>query len=265
MAGVDIILNRLKKWFFRWSFIDIPVFGIGLALIIYYFNGLEGGKAEAVFLESIIPNIGTELLGVWLSVRIIESVLRGRQKRSRLRTQLVDNMNYLVTLIRGIAPHFEQQTIDHLSSELQWFEEMKDYRISGTSEETIKLINEATKLYAEAASEASKINPLRDEINDLFLRNPHMLDDLLIKELHDIYRRQNYTRIIVKRIDSRIKRYREKIAGHEPFSELEKEELTILKIEEYSAILKVYIAITLNAEAAVVEARSAVLNREYNF
>ena len=92
-----------------------------------------------------------------------------------------------------------------------------------------------------------------------------MLDDLLIKELHDIYRRQNYTRIIVKRIDSRIKRYREKIVGHEPSSELEKEELTILKIEEYSAILKVYIAITLNAEAAVVEARSAVLNREYNF
>jgi hypothetical protein len=40
---------------------------------------------------------------------------------------------------------------------------------------------------------------------------------------------------------------------------------TILKLEEYSAILKIYVAITLNAEAAVVEARSAVLNREYNF
>ncbi|MBC8376696.1 MAG: hypothetical protein H8E26_11685 [FCB group bacterium] len=258
-------MNSLKKWFFRWSFIDIPVFGIGLALMIYYFNGVEGAKAEAVFMESIIPNIGTELLGVWLSVRIIESVLRGRQKRSRLRTQLVDNMNYLVTLIRGIAPHFEQQTIDHLSSELKWFEEMKDYRISGTSEQTIKLINEVTKLYALAASEASKINPLRDEINDLFLHHPHMLDNPLIKELHDIYRRQNYTRIIVKRIDSRIKRYREKMTDLESSGELQKEEDTLQKIEEYSAILKVYIAITLDAEAAVVEARAAVLNREYNF
>ena len=216
-------------------------------------------------MESIIPNIGTELLGVWLSVRIIESVLRGRQKRTRLRTQLVDNMNYLVTLIRGIAPHFEQQTIDHLSSELKWFEEMKDYRISGTSEETIKLINEATRLYALAAREASKINPLRDEINDLFLRNPRLLDNQLIKELHDIYRRQNYTRIIVKRIDSRIKRYKEKLVDLEPSAEIQKEEETILKIEEYSTILKVYIAITLDAEAAVVEARSAVLDREYNF
>ena len=260
-----LTMNVLKKWFIRWSFIDIPIFGIAVGLMIYYFNALEGENAESIIMESIVPNIGTELLGVWLSVRIIESVLRRRQKRSRLRAQLVDNMNYLVTLIRGIAPHFEQQTIDHLSSELKWFEEMKDYRISGTSEQTIKLINEVTKKYRQAASEASKINPLRDDINDLFLRNPHMLENPLIKELHDIYRRQNYTRIIVKRIDSRIKRYREKIVGQDLSSELQKEEDTILKIEEYSAILKVYIAITLDAEAAVVEARSAVLNREYNF
>ena len=165
-------MDLLKKWFFRWSFIDIPVFGIGLGLMIYYMNGLEGVESEAIFMESIVPNIGTELLGVWLSVRIIESVLRTRQKRSRLRAQLIDNMNYLVTLIRSIAPHFEQQTIDHLSSELKWFEEMKHYRVSGISEKTIGLINEVTKLYAQAATEGTKINPLRDQINDLFLLNP---------------------------------------------------------------------------------------------
>lgn len=258
-------MNYLKKWFVRWSFIDIPVFGLGLGLMIYYMNSLDGVHSEAIFMESIVPNIGTELLGVWLSVRIIESVLRTRQKRSRLRAQLVDNMNYLVTLIRGIAPHFEQQTIDHLSSELKWFDEMKDYRISGTSDHTIKLINEVTKLYAQAASEASKINPLRDEINDLFVLNPQMLDNPIVKELHDIYRRQNYTRIVVRRIDSRIKRYREKTVELDSSYSLKKEEETINKIEEYSEILKIYIAITLNAEAAVVEARSAVLNREYNF
>ena len=259
------MLSWFKKWFFRWSFIDIPVFGVGLALIFYYMNSMGGDKSEAVFMESVVPNIGTELLGVWLSVRIIESVLRVRQKRSRLRAQLIDNMNYLVTLIRSIAPHFEQQTIDHLSSELKWFEEMKDYRISGTSEQTIKLINEATRLYAQAAQEASKINPLRDEINDLFLRNPQMLENPLMKELHDIYRRQNYTRIIVERIDGRIKRYREQTTDLELSPVLQQEEETILKIEEYSEILKVYIAITLDAEAAVIEARSAVMNREYNF
>ena len=236
-----------------------------MALVIYYINSVDGVNPEAIFFESIVPNIGTELLGVWLSVRIIESVLRVRQKRSRLRAQLIDNMNYLVTLIRSIAPHFEQQTIDHLSSELKWFEEMKDYRISGISEETIKLINEATKLYAQAASEATKINPLRDQINDLFLFNPEMLENNLMKELHDIYRRQNYTRIVVQRIDSRIKRYKEKLDVVPQTEELSDERETILKIEEYAEILKVYIAITLNAESAVVEARSAVLNREYNF
>jgi len=258
-------MDLLKKWFFRWSFIDIPVFGIGLGLMIYYMNGLDGVKSEAIFMESIVPNIGTELLGVWLSVRIIESVLRTRQKRSRLRAQLIDNMNYLVTLIRSIAPHFEQQTIDHLSSELKWFEEMKHYRVSGISEKTIGLINEVTKLYAQAATEGTKINPLRDQINDLFLLNPQMLDNRLMKELHDIYRRQNYTRIAVKRIDSRIKRYKEKMAVGDQHPEWHGEKETISKIEEYSAVLKVYVAITLNAEAAVVEARSAVLNREYNF
>ncbi len=259
------MMDWLKKWFFRWSFIDIPVFGVGLALVIYYINSVEGGNPESLFFEAIVPNIGTELLGVWLSVRIIESVLRVRQKRSRLRAQLIDNMNDLVSLIRSIAPHFEQQTIDHLSSELKWFEEMKDYRISGISEDTIKLINEVTRLYSQAASEALKINPLRDQINDLFLFHPEMLDNRLMKELHDIYRRQNYTRIVVRRIDNRIKRYKEKLIEVGHAAELPEEKETIQKIEEYSEILKVYIAITLDAEAAVIEARSAVLNREYNF
>ncbi len=174
-------------------------------------------------------------------------------------------MNYLVTLIRSIAPHFEQQTIDHLSSELKWFTEMKDYRISGTSEQTIKLINEVTRLYAKAATEASKINPLRDSINDLFLSYPEMLEDAHMKELHDVYRRQNYTRIIIDRIDSRITIYKEQLAKIEQLEKKLNEVNTIQKIEEYSEILKIYIAITLDAEAAVMEARSAVLNHEYNF
>jgi hypothetical protein len=257
-------MNLFQKWFYRWSFIDIPTLGISAILLIYYLNSQPSGGAEA-FVNSLVPNLATELFGVWLSVRIIESVLRLRQKRSRLRTQLIENMNYLVTLIRSIAPHFEQQTIDHLTSELNWFEEMKDYRISGTSKETIDLINEVTKLYSKAAKEALKINPLRDGINDLFLKNPEMLEDGHMKELHDVYRRQNYTRIIVRRIDSRILRYKEHIALSEPERPRLKEQEIIKKIETYSEILKVYTAITLEAETAVLEARSAVLNREFNF
>ncbi len=258
-------MNWFQKWFFRWSFIDLPTLGAGLILTIWYLNTQSAGGSDTTFIDSIIPNLATELFGVWLSVRIIESVLRLRQKRSKLRSQLIDNMNYLVTLIRGIAPHFEQQTIDHLTSELKWFEEMKDYRISGTSDQTIKLINEVTKLYSSAATEALKINPLRDDINDLFLGHPEMLEDAHMKELHDVYRRQNYTRIIVDRIESRIETYKERAAAVEQPEKKLREQETIQKIEEYTEILKVYIAITLDAEAAVLEARSAVLNREYNF
>ena len=254
-------MNWLKKWFFRWSFIDLPTIGFGIILMFLYINTRSDASLDNVFFDSLVPNLATELFGVWLSVRIIESVLRTRQKRSQLRSQLVDNMNYLVTLIRSIAPHFEQQTIDHLSSELKWFEEMKDYRISGTTEHTIKLINEVTRYYSAAAKEALKINPLRETINDLFLHNPELLEDSNMKELHDVYRRQNYTRIIVKRIDSRLRRYVERTGAHIP----PKAQEIIERVEEYSNILKVYIAITLDAESAVLEARSAVLNREFNF
>ncbi len=254
-------MNILRKWFVRWSFIDIPTIGVGLVIMYFYFNANYEAGLEAVFVDSIFPNLATELFGVWLSVRIIETVLRTRQKRSQLRSQLVENMNYLVTLIRGIAPHFEQQTIDHLSAELRWFEEMKDYRISGISEKTTGLINDVTKHYSKAATEALKINPLREEINDLFVFNPELLDDINMKELHDVYRRQNYTRIIVKRIDSRLRRYMERSGEDIPAKAME----VIDKIEKYSKILKVYVSITLEAEAAVLEARSAVLNREYNF
>jgi len=234
-------------------------------MTLWYFNTQDAAGLKTSFADSIVPNLATELFGVWLSVRIIESVLRQRQKRSQLRSQLIENMNYLVTLIRSIAPHFEQQTIDHLTSELKWFEEMKDYRISGTSEQTIRLINEVTRLYKKAATEALKINPMRDNINDLFLSHPEMLEDADMKELHDVYRRQNYTRIIVDRIDSRIESYKEKVSEGEPVEKIFQEQEVIQKIEDYSSTLKIYISITLDAEAAVLEARSSVMNREYNF
>ncbi len=258
-------MNWFQKWFFRWSFIDLPTLGAGLLLMTWYLKTKSATGIETALVDSIGPNLATELFGVWLSVRIIESILRSRQKRSHLRTQLVDNMKYLVTLIRSIAPHFDQQTIDRLSSELMWFEEMKSYRIKGISAITLKLIDRVIELYANAAEEALKIIPLREEINDLFLKYPEMLDDPQMRELHDVYRRQNYTRIIVDRIDSRIAGYKK---GAEPSAQTAQkhpETEVIRKFDAYSGILKTYISITLDAEAAVMDARSAVLNREYNY
>ncbi len=259
------MMNWLKKWFFRWSFIDIPTLVVGLTLSFWYLKNNSSAGFDTVFIESIVPNLATELFGVWLSVRIIETVLRMRQKRSQLRSQLIDNMKYLITIVRGIAPHFEVQTIDHLKSELVWFEEMKDYRISGTSNETIDKINTVTKLYEKATAEALKINPLRNTINDLFLNYPEMLDDIHMKKLHDIYRRQNYTRISVERIDVNIEFYKDQLDQSVSAELFKMEQETIQKLEEYSETLKVYIAITLDAESAVLDARSSVLDREYNY
>ncbi len=258
-------MNWLKKWFFRWSFIDLPTLGAGVILTFWYFNTQKTAGFDTAFVDSIIPNLATELFGVWLSVRIIESILRSRQRRSQLRSQLIDNMKYLITHIRSIAPHFEQQTIDRLRSELMWFEEMKSYRIRGISKQTLKLIDEVTRLYEEAATEATKINPLREDINNLFLRYPAMLENKQLRELHDVYRRQNYTRIIVDRIDSRVELYKKQASASKRTEKGQKEEKIIRKIEEYSKVLKVYIAITLDAEKAVMEAQSAVFNREFNY
>ena len=74
-------MNWFKKWFFRWSFIDLPTLAVGLILLIWYLNTKSPVGFDTVFVESIVPNLATELFGVWLSVRIIETVLRMRQKQ----------------------------------------------------------------------------------------------------------------------------------------------------------------------------------------
>jgi len=53
-------MNLFQKWFYRWSFIDIPTLGVGTILLLYYLNSQHSAGTEA-FVNSIAPNLATEL------------------------------------------------------------------------------------------------------------------------------------------------------------------------------------------------------------
>lgn len=116
----------MKNWLKNWAVIDIIALGIGLTMCIgylFYKNTWEGIEDRVM---DLWPNIATEIIGVWISVRIIEGVISRRDDKSKLRDSMQGNLNYIMSICQNIPIHFDAWRIKDLYNELIWFDEKYD-------------------------------------------------------------------------------------------------------------------------------------------
>jgi len=73
-------------------------------------------------LQGLLPNMGTGLLGSWISVRLIDQVIKRRETRDMLRRRLVANLNFLHgRFFRPATPRMSRGEIANLEHEWAWF------------------------------------------------------------------------------------------------------------------------------------------------
>jgi hypothetical protein len=113
----------LRRWWRKWGWVDILTLGGGGALALGYFGSRTGSWHDPV--QDLWPNIATEVLGVWLSVRLIGGLIERRQRRIAVRDTLAGNGNYLMAVCQRIPPRFYDYELLSLRNELQWFREKK--------------------------------------------------------------------------------------------------------------------------------------------
>ena len=115
----------MKRWWRDWAKIDLLGLGLGLGLCVAYYlrETADGGWGDPM--ADLWPNIATEILGVWLSVRIIGTIIDLRQRRSNMRNTLAGNMNHLMGICSRLSPHFDSFAIVDLRNELLWFGERR--------------------------------------------------------------------------------------------------------------------------------------------
>lgn len=72
--------------------------------------------------NSFLLNLSTEIIGVWLSVRIIDRLMKKRERLESARQYLIKNLRHPFNYCYSIAPRFKRKDVDYLKNEMKWFE-----------------------------------------------------------------------------------------------------------------------------------------------
>lgn len=111
---------HLKHFWKKQWLIDLIIL-IALSLTIYL--TLKSSSEDTSFdKDSFLLNLATELIGVWLSVRIIDRLLKKRERLDNARQQLIKNLRHPFNYCYSISPRFKRKDVDYLKNEMKWFE-----------------------------------------------------------------------------------------------------------------------------------------------
>lgn len=124
-------MKRLTNWWHKWGLVDVLTLGGGVAATVGYIAFLTGPEDIRSALLNLWPNIATEILGVWLSVRIIGSIIDNRQERRNARHALAGNLNFLLGICQRLAPRFYSFHLIDLQNEIMFYTDRKRLKSPG--------------------------------------------------------------------------------------------------------------------------------------
>ncbi len=120
-------MGQLRRSLRRWWPIDLTALGLGVALMVIYASSQDVLAARHKAWDSLLPNLATEILGVWISVRVIDAMIGARRERERVRSAIVGNLNHMMKICQDVPPHFDSWRLNDLGNEITWFEEKQQH------------------------------------------------------------------------------------------------------------------------------------------
>jgi hypothetical protein len=103
-------LDRLRRYFHPANIV-IDLLGIaGFTGVAAYTLGVQmptWSGADPARLENLWSTVSTDLIALWVTVRLIEALLKGREVRDRSRHRLVDVVRNQLRIADDLAPTFD--------------------------------------------------------------------------------------------------------------------------------------------------------------
>jgi|GEM_PF-3490477 len=126
---------------YRRAHLLLDLFGlIGVLLAVSYYvighQTPENQKDQE--LGSLWANISTDILGIWLGVRLIDYIIERRAKEDRARLSTVRNLRYLMGQLRRAIEFAGRHEIATLKTEVEWGSEIFKKRIKYFSADEIR-------------------------------------------------------------------------------------------------------------------------------
>jgi hypothetical protein len=102
-------------------FLDLfGILGVGLAISYYLVSHQvpEQNKDQELF--NLWGNFSTEIVGIWIGVRLIDYVIQQNEKKHFSRIKIVRNMRFLISTARSSIDFSNRPAIAKLSYEINW-------------------------------------------------------------------------------------------------------------------------------------------------
>lgn len=121
-------MKILRKWFREWVLIDVLVLGGGILASLVALSIPSNEMDNQPALIKLIANLSPEILGAWLSIRVIDYLINRRNKYLDNRHSLVGNCHYMLTTAERILPNYYRFSIQYLREEIEAFSAQWDRR-----------------------------------------------------------------------------------------------------------------------------------------
>jgi hypothetical protein len=123
MATRNAVIRTVRRWLQGWAIVDLLVLGGGLVAARIYFTEWPHHQQNPDPWFELWPDIAIELIGAWLSVRIIDDLIGRRDRRSRRRWRMAGILVYQRRLCRNLARQPYEFDLTDLEDELRHYRE----------------------------------------------------------------------------------------------------------------------------------------------
>jgi hypothetical protein len=134
VRGIRAMIKYLKRFALFKSYNRyvqaLDIFGLVSTLLVVIYLVWPDGYRLADKQDGMIANILSELVGIWVGVRLIDFFIRKNERHDRARVRTVRGMRYLERVCSDIVIHKRILDVALLRRELAWNKKMRGQRDS---------------------------------------------------------------------------------------------------------------------------------------
>ena len=163
---MSLLASLIKRLTRRLPMLSVDVVGVvGVlvaALCLAYEPWMPGPRPEYV---EFCLNLSVEVIGIWIAVRAIDTILKARDRRHGLRLDLVRNVRFLSGLVHRTGEYVDRMDIYHLQREYDWAVKITAKRQRYLADDEARDLKDFHDLVERILAVASELREIKEKMS----------------------------------------------------------------------------------------------------
>ena len=159
----------VKRLGFHWIWVDLVSLGIGTLFVWLHYRFATSSWGATL---ELFPNIATEIMGVWISVRIIDALIQRRDKFNAVRRRVVSECKEFVDIVQDVTS-FDDRRCRVLRSDFERFVARLPTRSGFLLDDESELLNRIVTHQKIIVRDSERIIKVLQQVDDALLEVEH--------------------------------------------------------------------------------------------